>query len=417
MCGIFSVLSSSSKAVNGAEEFIRDALIAGAVRGTDSCGLAIVNADLSIEQHKDVLAPTSFLTSRATESLLKGADTAYVVIGHNRAATIGKVCVDAAHPHYTLGISKEEVGCMGVHNGTLRNHKLKDGGREFISDSEWLFSSLADVASNFKDAKQRTEQVAEFLDDPTTVYSANNGERPLSLLPSKDNSFFVMASEADMLYWLAKRNGMDVSDTVFNMAKDVLYTFDVNTADAKIVHGKRDIKPQPTTTAMTYTKPTQPVVTTYTPPYRSAAERLADMHARHFGASTDVSVDDSDVPLETMAFLLDGLSVEFMINEVDNNLRQAYGVYWPSDSEDIEGLFGKQIKSFLAKGSFVIDGIDKNTMITLGLNSSVVYIGTVHGARLVSERDTKTGKYIDAPYAVIKSEFQPTTEQVLASAS
>ena len=427
MCGIFSIANVSHQPVKGLSDFVSDALIAGAVRGDDSCGIALMDSQSNVRMHKDVLAPTSFLTSRATKALLDEVDHAYMVLGHNRAATVGDVTVDAAHPFH-LTDDDTGVSIIGVHNGTLSGYKLKEGNKSYISDSEWLFAQLL-AASNLDDDK-REQEVSDILagmwgayavmfffdDDPTRLYIATNGKRPIHCLMSSDSKYLLMASEPGMLHWLAERNKLDTTDNVLEAQADKLYVIDLG--EEKITYRKMDIE--------------------WTRSFRSAAPAAANSTSEYTGTLADLdklaskygvtvesatpSTSTSIVPFDTVAKADDdlasaiaavrGASVEFFIGEADKNTRTMFGTFWPADNET--EIKSPLVQRLMYEGKLVIYcGRDEQAFNKMYSQPDAIWTGNITSVVNIDTLDSKTGKMIKVPTAVIQlSSIKASTTEV-----
>lgn len=387
-----------------------DALIAGAVRGDDSCGLAVVNSKQQVLMHKDVLAPTSFLTSRATKALIDEVDNAYMVIGHNRAATVGGVTVDAAHP---FAIEDTETGTIiyGVHNGTLSNYKLSGSDGEYVSDSEWLFGKLSAAAQ--VDGDLRTEAVADILssmfgaysvmfffdDDPATFYLANNGRRPMHALMAEDGSYCLFASEAGMLHWLAERNDLKTTNNVMQAQADKLYV--VSLTEATVRYTKVDIDWSKSMT-LDATKWDLPAATEYTGTWSDLEELKRKYNGEQptgtnvvpFSGGTSTADDLADLIAATR-----GTPIEFYVTEVDANTRAVFGTFWPSDKET--SLVNPKVQELFYEGKFVIYcGNDGVMFDKLSKQPDVVWTGNVTSVARINTVD-KDGKNVKIPHVVI----------------
>jgi len=375
-----------------------------------------MDSQSNVRLHKDVLAPTSFLTSRATKALLDEVDHAYMVLGHNRAATVGEVSVDAAHP-FRLYDDETGVSIVGVHNGTLSGYKLKDGDKTYISDSEWLFGQLL-AAGNLDDEK-REQEVSDILagtwgaysvmfffdDDPTRMYVANNGKRPLHCLMSSDSKYLLMASEPGMLHWLAERNKLSTTDNVLEAQADKLYV--INLQDETVKYKKMDIE--------------------WTASFRSAATAAAnsseytgtladlDKLAAKYGVSVapattstatatvlpfdTVAKDDDDLAAAIAA--VRGAEVEFFIGEADKNTRTMFGTFWPSDNETT--ITSPFVQKLMYEGKLVIYcGRDEQMFNKLYTQPDAIWMGKIVSVVKIDVMDSKANKMVKAPHAVIQ---------------
>ena len=199
MCGIFGVISAAKHGIYSDEAgFIKNALIAGAIRGEDGTGLYFVSSkDTSkVEVLKRAGNPYWLLTDKRYHDFEKRmVDTAQVVVGHNRFSTRGKNSDANTHPF-------QEGPITMVHNGTINTGLTYPKGVEV--DSHALTIAIANEGVEIF-SKIYGAYVCIWHDARDgTLNIAKNYERPLSMLESKGSLFF--ASEAGMLMWLVARN-------------------------------------------------------------------------------------------------------------------------------------------------------------------------------------------------------------------
>lgn len=114
MCGIFGVINFKEKHIN--KPMLHVLGITNDSRGGDSCGLFI---DGEVEYGFGKTA--KYLDFMYESELLKTKDTARIVLGHCRKASVGGVTLDKAQPtvHRTEG---GKIDFVVIHNGTIRNH-------------------------------------------------------------------------------------------------------------------------------------------------------------------------------------------------------------------------------------------------------------------------------------------------------
>ena len=134
MCGIFGILTVSAENIY---KRIIDGLTQLQNRGYDSSGLAVVEADGTIEIHKyasnDKIDSLEYLNNKC----INLASTSKMGIGHNRWATHGMKCDANAHPH--MSYNRQFII---VHNGIIENYiELRD---ELISRG-FRFNSQTDT--------------------------------------------------------------------------------------------------------------------------------------------------------------------------------------------------------------------------------------------------------------------------------
>ena len=228
MCGISFVLSEDTYAT-GTDKFFRDSLITNQVRGTHSTGVFQITKAGVISTAKRALNASAFIETLDAKSLIEATPRSRATVGHVRHATQGGVSDKNAHPFLVTRPDKTRV--VGVHNGTLRGWKDKEGGKDQDVDSAWAFVKFAEEGPF--DAFEYFNGAFAFVwyDEryPDHIFMARNDERPLHFLISKDNKTIVGCSELGMLGWLAERNGIEISKkhggSMFYVAPGYVYKF------------------------------------------------------------------------------------------------------------------------------------------------------------------------------------------------
>lgn len=200
MCGIVGIIGSMTQQ---RAKLFKHMLVADTVRGKHSTGVFAIDKDNAWSYVKRAVSGGQFVLENDLDNLSKGWDTASnnVLIGHNRAATIGEVTTKNAHPFVFENV-------IGVHNGTLDTEaglvRQDDDGNVYPVDSQRLYATLN---------KTPVEEVPKFLEtidgaytlvwwDARTnrVYMARNKERPLAI--GRTAFSIMIASELGMLQWL-----------------------------------------------------------------------------------------------------------------------------------------------------------------------------------------------------------------------
>jgi len=197
-------------------------------RGEDSTGLAVVHdRDNKIEVFKRVGVPDMLFAENDAfdaKHVYKGP-LGKVFIGHNRAATRGKISDENAHPFHHNGI-------VGAHNGTLVSASTLPKGNSFDVDSEAIFYNLAQDTPEIVIPKIWGAYALTWYDDVNdSVYIIRNKDRPLYWCRRKDQDVFYWASESWMLYAALARASISHSDPVL-FEEDKLFSIDVTDTSA-----------------------------------------------------------------------------------------------------------------------------------------------------------------------------------------
>lgn len=209
MCGIVGAIGN----INQKElKAFRDLLLFDVVRGQDSTGVVHVPTNTSVGQvsiHKDVGHPINlweYSYGYKTNSLFSDRGVinkpTKAVIGHNRAATMGSVTVDNAHP-FKFG------GVYGVHNGSLWSTAGLEGYHDV--DSKCIYETISKKGIDDTWPEVRGAAALVWWDEDTKrLCMIRNDERPLYTITNDDESCMFFASEAWMLNVALSRNGVKV---------------------------------------------------------------------------------------------------------------------------------------------------------------------------------------------------------------
>lgn len=227
MCGIHFVLTSSAYA-SYADDFMADCFLANQVRGVHSSGIFQLGKGGGRTMYKRAVSGSEFLTHKFAQDIIKATPRSPLTVGHVRHATAGAITDQNAHP---FEVAREDGSrIMGVHNGTLKDWRYKQGGDDHSVDSEWAFATLA--RENFDAFEYFDGAFAMVWHDtakPDSVFMVRNAERPLYFMITEDNNTMIGASELGMLGWLAERNKLKVKpkDGTFYLSPGMLYEFDL----------------------------------------------------------------------------------------------------------------------------------------------------------------------------------------------
>lgn len=236
MCGIVGVCG---KILVKEENIFKTLLCLDTIRGPDSTGILGVSASTGFEIFKKVGTPWHCFGDAGFEKIFKYTNV--LLLGHNRAATVGAVNQANAHP-FDVG----EV--IGVHNGTLRNEsRLKDNDL-FSVDSETLLHNFAvNGVSETVKIVDGAFSVVFYDKRDHTIHFLRNKERPLFYTFSEDNKTLLWASEAWMLSITCARFGYKISE-VHELPEMVEFSFPLPRQSSP---SKVDVIPEITKTVLT----------------------------------------------------------------------------------------------------------------------------------------------------------------------
>ena len=196
MCGLVGI---AGNLVYSHELFMKRLLLLDYFRGTDSTGLAAIRQDKSTELSKAAVNPITLFDMKSFDKALDGYQSS-AFIGHNRAATLGKVNDVNAHPYQFEDIT-------GAHNGTLDKESWErlemESGVPTNTDSAAVFACINAIGIDetiklmSKGRTHTTGAWALVWYDKTknTLNFLKNEHRPL---------WFAFNKELDELYWASE---------------------------------------------------------------------------------------------------------------------------------------------------------------------------------------------------------------------
>lgn len=199
MCGLWGVSSTGEVDLTDLGR-LQDLAILSELRGVHSAGLfAVYESQKQIHiTHEKAAVTASQLLSRSQKlpPLFKD-EKVYLIAGHSRHATVGKINAENAHPFISGDI-------IGMHNGTVKDYVPEDSE---ITDSEKI---IQDIDKN--GLKQTLKDISNgayalvFADKKTgTVNFIRNKERTLFFFDAGMGVTY-WSSEYGMLEYMAERN-------------------------------------------------------------------------------------------------------------------------------------------------------------------------------------------------------------------
>lgn len=227
MCGIVFTMNSSTYA-NDIDDWLKDAMLASQVRGTDSAGMFQVHNG-KVDWFKNGISPTEFLKAEEVKKLIRCSAWTDATVGHVRAATTGGVSTNNAHPFQ----AEREDGSyiIMVHNGTLTGWKNKKDSENYTVDSEWMAHMLATEGADAFEYFNGAFAIVWFdSKHPDHLFMARNSERPLHYCVVNKGKTIIGCSELGMLGWLGTKHGMIVDtaesqDIPFYLEEGKIYKF------------------------------------------------------------------------------------------------------------------------------------------------------------------------------------------------
>jgi len=236
MCGIVGILGDIGPKQ---ENLFRDLWLVDVLRGDDSSGIAFINGNNHVRVVKDIGTPHDIMH---TKSFQKGASKQSIgLIGHNRAATVGQITREMAHPFQFKNI-------VGVHNGTLRSRYSLPDYKDFESDSENIFYAINKNGIKTTWPQVRGAAALVWWDKKAkTLNLLRNEERPLLFTFFKSSekdgedcgSFMAFASEFWMIEQMFSRQRIK-HGTIWRPKAHIQFIFRYNQKKKEVTYTTED---------------------------------------------------------------------------------------------------------------------------------------------------------------------------------
>lgn len=230
MCGIVGFVRTPNLKYSDEKplkEWFIQSLLVDTLRGKDSTGVAVFNRQLTEWQYlKKAFNAWDYVQYQPAINLLNKLTYSCVAIGHNRAATVGKITDFAAHPYQV-----DEI--IGVHNGTLSKHNPSlPYFNTFQTDSEALYHAMKHegVEKTLETVKGAFACVWMNVDQ-NTIHMIRNTERTLYYAKGFDAPYLLFGSESGMIEWIADRNDLLLEGSPTLLTPGTLMTVDIKTLE------------------------------------------------------------------------------------------------------------------------------------------------------------------------------------------
>lgn len=235
MCGLFGACGPGLSAKDREAVTILGNL--SVVRGKDSTGLFTglkpakgSTRGLKFKTYKDIVEAPAFMASKTVKGLMQ--EEPFVIGGHTRLATHGKVNVANAHP-YTVG------HFIGTHNGVISD--LYDRVND-KTDSEVLFTNMMKhgVEKGIRSGLDLGDMALVFINKSNgTLNYFRNGGRPLFIGVEEKKKKFFWASTKDFLEFIEKHKLVKFSN-LYSVEPFMLHTVNLNTMKTDATEIKSD---------------------------------------------------------------------------------------------------------------------------------------------------------------------------------
>jgi predicted glutamine amidotransferase len=223
MCGIVGYITLDDDTLEHAKnKFFTEALFTNTLRGADSTGVMTLKNKFQWAWTKNAVPAPTFIS----EKDFRNRDTkTWCSIGHNRAATVGAVTTDNAHPFHHGQV-------MLVHNGTLRStYDMLHRSNNITVDSELITYNLSKVkpeeAKDILGKLWGAYALIWFDARDKSVNVARNTERPLHLGINSDETILYFSSDGHLLNFIGQRlsNPLATPDKIWQMGTGQLLKY------------------------------------------------------------------------------------------------------------------------------------------------------------------------------------------------
>ena len=211
ICGIIGLIRRDVK--KSAFKFgdaIYDMLFMDTLRGYHSTGLFVKDWDSTrkewfINYHKQAISGVGFVNSKEFNQVMSPSTNIMFAVGHNRAATVGKVNDENSHPFFTENLT-------GVHNGSLKGSWRYDlkAPADVEVDSHAIYTAINKEGIQWTiDRINGAYSLVWYDDRNDTLNFLRNSERPMWFVESDE--FVGFGSEKHIIAAAMERNGMKVT--------------------------------------------------------------------------------------------------------------------------------------------------------------------------------------------------------------
>lgn len=236
MCGLIGVVCKKSNGFsNKHQEIFSSLMFVDTLRGKDSTGLFVISNEGEVYGAKEAqMAPYFMLSKEYDEAQKRAWRNGAAMIGHNRAATKGKIVDENAHPFVV------DNNIVLVHNGTMRSDHKQHADVEVDSHA---------IAHLIHEKESLGEALGAFYGAYALMWfdvkkqelnMIRNDERPLFWMEVEDA--WIWSSEVSMLEFATRRCDIKIISEPTSLPPDTLQKFTLVNRSWKATSEKVEIK-------------------------------------------------------------------------------------------------------------------------------------------------------------------------------
>jgi predicted glutamine amidotransferase len=236
MCGLVGVICKKPNGFsNKHQEIFSSLMFVDTLRGKDSTGLFVVSNEGEVYGAKEAqMAPYFMMSKEYDEAQKRAWRNGAAMIGHNRAATKGKIIDENAHPFVV------DNNIVLVHNGTMRSDHKQHADVEVDSHAIAHLIHAKESVGEALGAFYGAYALIWFDVKKQELNMIRNDERPLFWMEVEDA--WVWSSEVSMLEFATRRCDIKVISEPTSLPPDTLQKFTLANRSWKATSEKVEIK-------------------------------------------------------------------------------------------------------------------------------------------------------------------------------